>query len=360
MRHRLPQATWSFLQATAFLRCATSFHLAVLQTPLRYRVFNCAAASVAILILYGTVAAVALQEPSPRTALAGQRQPFKVVSIVPSLPTKTAKPTPGQIAARSLSPRVPSVFQREQSMSYGQLMTRWEPIIKKAAKRFTVPAGWIREVMRIESGGRTMMAENARTVSSQGALGLMQLQAGTYSEMRKLYGLGPDPFEPHDNIFAGAAYLRWLRSRYGFPTLFEAYNDGPGNLEQRLTTGVLLPAETRNYVSTIAVKLGVTPPVTALPTTPIATTLTTTDSIATSTARPVALTPAFTTSCNFTRPDGSVLTIDCSQVTSVRAPLLDDISSQAQSIITIGSVDQRVRENEETAKQLVRSHGGHV
>src|SRR5215472_3845139 len=112
-------------------------------------------------------------------------------------------------------------------MSQAQLMNRWEPLIKKAARRFAVPAGWIREVMRFESGGRTMMAENVRIASSQGALGLMQLQRGTYADMRALFALGRDPFNPHDNVFAGAAYLRWLHGKYGYPAMFEAYDDGP-------------------------------------------------------------------------------------------------------------------------------------
>jgi hypothetical protein len=231
-------------------------------------------------------------------------------------------------------------------------MKRWEPLIKNAARHFSIPARWIREVMRIESGGRTMMAENVRIVSSQGALGLMQVQRGTYTELRALYGLGADPFDPHDNIFAGAAYLRWLRGKYGYPALFEAYDDGPGNFEQRSAKGLSLPAETRNYVSTVTIALGGKPAGPSAPTPANATS-----------AGGLALAPALNAlanSCAFTQPGGSALVVDCSQVTAVRAPALDDYSPQAQAIITVGSVDERVRESEEVVRQLVLSHGGHL
>ena len=45
--------------------------------------------------------------------------------------------------------------------------------------------------------------------------------------MRKRYGLGADPFDPHDNILAGAAYLRALLDHYGARGFLAAYNAGP-------------------------------------------------------------------------------------------------------------------------------------
>ena len=41
--------------------------------------------------------------------------------------------------------------------------------------------------------------------------------------MRTSCGLGPDPYDPHDNIIAGAAYLRAMYDRFGYPGLFVAY-----------------------------------------------------------------------------------------------------------------------------------------
>jgi len=137
-------------------------------------------------------------------------------------------------------------------------MKRWNPLIAEASQRFHVPENWIRIVMQVESGGRTMSDEVHPITSSAGAMGLMQLMPSTYNDMRADHQLGPDPYEPRDNVMAGAAYLGWLRGKYGYPTMFAAYNDGPGNLEARLMDAGLLPAETRSYLSrvTAAIEAG--------------------------------------------------------------------------------------------------------
>ena len=141
-------------------------------------------------------------------------------------------------------------------MPPGALMARWDPVILQASRKFRIPADWIRAVMRQESGGRTMLAENIPIVSAVGAMGVMQVMPGTYSEMAAQYGLGADPYNPRDNIYAGAAYLKWLHVKYGYPAMFAAYNDGPGNIEDHLHGGRPLPAETRGYIAAIGKSLG--------------------------------------------------------------------------------------------------------
>jgi soluble lytic murein transglycosylase-like protein len=104
--------------------------------------------------------------------------------------------------------------------------------------------------MRLESAGQ--VALNGRPItSSAGAMGLMQLIPGTYDDMRIRYGLGPDPYDPHDNILAGAAYLREMYEHYGFPNLFAAYHAGPGRLEAALAGGKPLPKATKSYLKSI-------------------------------------------------------------------------------------------------------------
>jgi len=71
--------------------------------------------------------------------------------------------------------------------------------VTEASKRFGVPEGWIRAVMHVESGGKL------RARSQKGAVGLMQIMPKTWAELRARYGLAADPFDPHDNIMAGAA-----------------------------------------------------------------------------------------------------------------------------------------------------------
>ncbi|WP_227000099.1 lytic transglycosylase domain-containing protein [Phenylobacterium soli] len=122
-------------------------------------------------------------------------------------------------------------------------------IIREAADRFGLPAGWIAAVMRRESGF------DPRAVSPAGALGLMQLMPQTYAELRSRYALGDDPFLPRDNILAGAAYLREMYDRFGAPGFLAAYNAGPGRYAQHLA-GRALPAETRSYVARLAPLIG--------------------------------------------------------------------------------------------------------
>ncbi|BCA57503.1 lytic transglycosylase domain-containing protein [Sphingomonas sp. HMP6] len=77
----------------------------------------------------------------------------------------------------------------------------------------------------------------------------------TWADLRARYRLGSDPYEPRDNILAGAAYLRELYDRYGSPGFLAAYNAGPGRYEEHLA-GRSLPAETRAYVATLAPQVG--------------------------------------------------------------------------------------------------------
>jgi len=83
-------------------------------------------------------------------------------------------------------------------------------------------------------------------------MGLMQIMPKTWTELRSRYGLGADPYDPHDNILAGAAYIRELCDRYGAAGFLAAYNAGPGRYERHLATGRPLPDETQAYVATLA------------------------------------------------------------------------------------------------------------
>lgn len=121
--------------------------------------------------------------------------------------------------------------------------------VEIAAVRFGLPVDLLETVIAVESGGRS------RAVSSAGAMGLMQLMPGTWTELRDRLQLGDDPFDQGDNILAGAAYLRQLRDRYGSPGYLAAYNAGPGRYEESLA-GRPLPVETRLYVARVLARLG--------------------------------------------------------------------------------------------------------
>jgi hypothetical protein len=255
----------------------------------------------------------------------------------PPRPVAKAEPVrgaPHKLVAAKIEKKTtaskPSAFALEQQMSYRQLMARWDTAIAEAAKRFGVPQPWIRAVIQVESGGRTRLSEHQPMRSSRGAWGLMQLMPQTYADMRAQYALGKNPYDPHDNILAGTAYLRFLRARYGYPQMFAAYNDGPGNLEARMMGRGLLPLETQNYMVNITAALTKGGP------------------------------GGHGAMVKFTRPNGTPAMINAAAVVSVRAAFPGEYAPGVQSVITVGRLHQGVRENLMQAKAIIRAHGGGI
>jgi membrane-bound lytic murein transglycosylase B len=193
-----------------------------------------------------------------------------------------------------------------------------------------VPVAWINAVMRVESGGRTMLTETQPMISSKGAIGLMQVLPATYGEMRAQYGLGADPFNTRDNIHAGAAYLRWLRGKYGYPALFAAYNAGPGQVDDLLARGKPLPAETRAYVTRVGAILD------------------------------FGADGTFINAAKLTRPDGSPVLIDPLAVSSIRGVVPGEYPDGVQTVLTMGRLTQGVRETAAAATAAIRIRGGKV
>jgi soluble lytic murein transglycosylase-like protein len=124
---------------------------------------------------------------------------------------------------------------------------RWQPFIADAAARFEIPQVWLHAVMRAESAGCESM-QGRPIISTAGAMGLMQLMPATWSEFQQRLGLGDDPFDPRDNILAGAAYLRELYDRYGSPGFLAAYHAGPERYEAYRLEARSLPQATLEYL----------------------------------------------------------------------------------------------------------------
>jgi len=115
----------------------------------------------------------------------------------------------------------------------------YDPIIADAAREFGVDADLIRSVIKAESGF------DSRATSPRGAQGLMQLMPETAGEL----GVN-DPYDPRQNIFGGARYLKRLLNRYDghVDSALAAYNWGMGNLERSPDR---LPDETVTYISRV-------------------------------------------------------------------------------------------------------------
>jgi soluble lytic murein transglycosylase-like protein len=105
----------------------------------------------------------------------------------------------------------------------------YQSIAQEAAARYGLPVEFITAVMKQESNF------NPSAVSLVGAQGLMQLMPGTARELGVT-----DSFDPRQNIFGGANYLRQQLNRFNgnFALAAAAYNAGPGGLQSAIDRAV--------------------------------------------------------------------------------------------------------------------------
>ncbi len=120
----------------------------------------------------------------------------------------------------------------------------FKPIIRRAARRYGLDPELIRAVIDQESGGDTT------AVSPRGAKGLMQLMDETAREM----GVSR-PFDPEENIFGGARYLKKQLDRWrgDLEKALASYNAGPAAVSRY--DGVPPFAETIDYVRRITARV---------------------------------------------------------------------------------------------------------
>lgn len=177
---------------------------------------------------------------------------FGTVAAIALLAGCASRP---QVSAQQESSRYLSRAERDYTPP-GSSRDPWGPYISEAAGKYDVPEKWIREVMRQESGGKLYGRNGSLVTSGAGAMGLMQVMPATYDDLRLRYReLGDDPFDPHNNILAGSAYIREMYDIYGAPGFLAAYNAGPGRLDDYLTRNRTLPLETRRYVAAIGPRI---------------------------------------------------------------------------------------------------------
>ena len=115
----------------------------------------------------------------------------------------------------------PSVVVRVRSARRGIDGTLYAHEISRAASSSQLESALLHAVIAAESG------YNPRAVSAKGAMGLMQLMPGT----ARRYG-AVDPYDPAQNIRAGALYLRDLLALFNndMQLALAAYNAGENNV----------------------------------------------------------------------------------------------------------------------------------
>lgn len=155
----------------------------------------------------------------------------------------TPRPPPSPVDTQVISlPPPPAVGPetRAQYLSTARdpaRYTRFDAHITEAARLYQLPEALLRAVIRQESDF------NPWSVSSSGALGLMQLLPSTAQSMTVT-----DPFDPRQNILGGARYLRSLANTFNGDLILTlaAYNAGSGAV---IRYGAVPPyEETQNYV----------------------------------------------------------------------------------------------------------------
>lgn len=119
-----------------------------------------------------------------------------------------------------------------------------DKLVEQSSKQEGVQPDLIRAVINQESGARPC------AISSKGAQGLMQLMPSTVAQ----FGVR-DPFDPKQNVDAGAKLLKQLLEKYNgdIKLTLAAYNAGAGRVDGE--GGVPAIPETENYVVNVQSKL---------------------------------------------------------------------------------------------------------
>jgi len=157
-----------------------------------------------------------------------------------------ARPIPRFAAAEpeEASPPGPAVEFRAAGPCEPLAPEAWLPLVRQAAVREGLAVELLTAVIQQESAFLPCV------VSSKGAMGLMQLMPAT----AEMLGV-KDPFDPRENVDAGARFLKELLVRYGgnLALALSAYNAGPRRVDA--AGGVPPIPETQDYVKDILEKL---------------------------------------------------------------------------------------------------------
>lgn len=129
------------------------------------------------------------------------------------------------------------------SYTYKGRMTKsdYDGLIRTHSEAHGLDPSFVKAVMIAESNG------NPNAVSNKGARGLMQIMPGT-GHLLDLQ----NPFDPSENIQAGAKYLRQLHDLFkgNLELVLAAYNAGPNRVIQN---NMAVPEidETLNYIKRV-------------------------------------------------------------------------------------------------------------
>src|SRR5260370_2565134 len=127
-----------------------------------------------------------------------RRRPHAIL-LSPSAMVRTTWPLRlALIVAASVAVLIPFTARSEPTPAHiAGPLDPWSQFVAEAAERFAIPAGWIRAVMHVESGG------NVKAVSSKRAVAPIDIMPATHAPLRLRCGLRSDPYDPPPNTPAG-------------------------------------------------------------------------------------------------------------------------------------------------------------
>ena len=148
----------------------------------------------------------------------------------------------GDVHFTNVSPWWRSSSGRQGRVRPAANVDTYDELIVAAGVYYSLPPALLKAVVAVESNFVT------GAVSSAGAVGLMQLVPATALEMAVV-----DSFDPADNIYGGARYLRIQINRFAgdLRLSLAAYNAGPAAVER--AGDVPAYPETRDYVRRVLI-----------------------------------------------------------------------------------------------------------
>ncbi|MDR1577865.1 MAG: lytic transglycosylase domain-containing protein [Deltaproteobacteria bacterium] len=189
-------------------------------------------------VLYQAPASEAGLDQAAKTGSGQASSLVEAVAALEKAPLSSGRPPSASKKWGAEKDRLAEATQSE--INSGQNHEKIDAIINNVAEAIGLDPSLIKAVVKTESNF------NQKAVSRAGAQGLMQLMPGTAKEM----GV-EDPFNPLDNVWGGARYLKKMLDRQGgdLNQALAAYNWGPGNLARHGADR--LPGETRKYIEAV-------------------------------------------------------------------------------------------------------------
>jgi len=132
------------------------------------------------------------------------------------------------------------LFIKERKKRKISSTNRYDALIKEASQKHGVSFAILKAIVKVESDF------NPKAVSKKGAMGLMQIMPENFKSLRV-----KNPFNPRENIMAGAWYFKQLLNRFDgkLHLALAAYNAGPDNVSRSKTIPPI--RETELYVKKV-------------------------------------------------------------------------------------------------------------